>query len=281
MGLETFESCEIGGVSCQLGGALSSLEFEPGADPQKIEDAQPALESGDPSGGQSVVGADPVVAEDLGRGVADEEPAPVAEPFGDCVGVRRQDLEVLGRQQVADPDGGVDVGGDDGETVFERCEATSRVGRSTSCFSSSASTRSASGDDGVTRTGRASGSCSAWARRSAATVAGSAVSSASTTSSDGPGQHVDAHVAGDELLGGGDPAVARAHHDVAGGHRTGAVGERGDGLGAADREHAVGAGDRGRGQGHRPRVAARPPRPRATPATRAVTAVISTEEGSG
>ena len=50
----------------------------------------------------------------------------------------------------------------------------------------SASTASASASSGVTSRAGESGPCSAWVRRSAATVAGSAVASASTRPSDGP-----------------------------------------------------------------------------------------------
>ena len=54
------------------------------------------------------------------------------------------------------------------------------------CFSSSASTSSASRSLGVTSTLAASTSCSAWLIRSAATYAASALSSASTAISVGP-----------------------------------------------------------------------------------------------
>ncbi len=50
----------------------------------------------------------------------------------------------------------------------------------------SASTASASDGEQVTRTAAESGPCSAWLNRSAATWAGSAVSSASTMTSEGP-----------------------------------------------------------------------------------------------
>ena len=65
-----------------------------------------------------------------------------------------------------------------------RIRSTWRV--TETCLSSSASTSSASRSDGVTSTLAASGSCSAWLIRSAATYAGSAVSSASTAISVGP-----------------------------------------------------------------------------------------------
>ena len=54
------------------------------------------------------------------------------------------------------------------------------------CFSSSASTSSASVAEVVTRTAAAIGSCSAWLSRSAATYAASAVSSARIAISVGP-----------------------------------------------------------------------------------------------
>ena len=54
------------------------------------------------------------------------------------------------------------------------------------CLSSSASTSSASLGESVTRTAAASGSCSAWLTRSAATYDASAVSSARIAISVGP-----------------------------------------------------------------------------------------------
>ena len=54
------------------------------------------------------------------------------------------------------------------------------------CFSTAASTASAYAAEKVTRQQLASGSCSAWAMRSMATSAGSAVSSATTQTSEGP-----------------------------------------------------------------------------------------------
>ena len=60
------------------------------------------------------------------------------------------------------------------------------------CGSSSFSTASASSAESVTSTAAASGSCSAWLIRSAATCTGSAVSSARIAISVGPGLGVDA-----------------------------------------------------------------------------------------
>ena len=75
------------------------------------------------------------------------------------------------------------------------------------------------------------------------------------------GDHVDADDAEHLPLGGGDVGVARADDLVHRRYRLRAVGERGDRLRAADREHAVDAADRRRrehelvalaaGRGHR------------------------------
>ena len=64
------------------------------------------------------------------------------------------------------------------------------------------------------------------------------------------GEHVDAHPAGDQLLGRGDVTVARSDDDVAGGHVARAVGQGRDGLGSAGGEQRVGAGYGCGGQGH-------------------------------
>ena len=63
------------------------------------------------------------------------------------------------------------------------------------------------------------------------------------------GDHVDADVAGHVALGGRHVGVARAHDLVAGRDGLGAVGDRGDGLGAADGVDLVDAGDCGGGEG--------------------------------
>jgi hypothetical protein len=112
--------------------------------------------------------------------------------------------------------------------------AVSAVGRVASWRVMAASTRSSTAASVLTTTGSASGSCSACARRSAATVSGSAVASAQDDQLARAGEHVDADLTRDELLGGGDPAVPGADDDVDGGHGAGAVRQRGDGLGAAD-----------------------------------------------
>ena len=119
MCLETLEACEGGGVFGHGVGLITGLEFEPRSDPQEVEDTQASLEPRHPSGGHRVIGADPIIAKDLGRGGADKEPSPVVEPFGDGVGVVGDHLEVLRRQYVADSDGLADVRGDDRETVIE------------------------------------------------------------------------------------------------------------------------------------------------------------------
>ena len=65
----------------------------------------------------------------------------------------------------------------------------------------------------------------------------------------GPGERVDADDAGDLTLGGGDVRVPRPHDHVDRADALGAVGEGGDGLGAADPVHLVDADHRGRGEG--------------------------------
>ena len=100
-------------------------------------------------------------------------------------------------------------------------------------------------------------SCSAWASRSAAIQSGSLAPSAITSTSDGPGDHVDADRAEHLALGGGDIGVAGADDlgDRADGFRT--VGQRGDRLRAADAVDFVDAGEVGGHQHQRVDAAAR------------------------
>ena len=64
----------------------------------------------------------------------------------------------------------------------------------------------------------------------------------------GAGEHVDAHVAHHELLGGGDVRVARTDDLVDARDGVGAIGERGDRLSAADLVDLGDTGLRGGGQ---------------------------------
>ena len=103
----------------------------------------------------------------------------------------------------------------------------------------------------MTSTAAASVSCSAWLIRSEATCHGSAVSSARTAISVGPGLRVDADPALEQPLRGGDPDVAGAGDQLGGTALFGAVGEHRDRLGTAGRVHLVdaeqGAGRQDRG----------------------------------
>ena len=60
------------------------------------------------------------------------------------------------------------------------------------------------------------------------------------------GEGVDADCPRNEMLGGGDIAIARANHDITRGHGSCAVGQRGDRVGAASGEHGIGTCDGGR-----------------------------------
>ncbi len=126
-------------------------------------------------------------------------------------------------------------------------------------------TASASRRDGVSRMARASGSCSACAIRSAAIHAGRPDDD-TTTISLGPAWKSIAQSARDERLCGGDIRVARSDDLVDGRNRLGAVGERRDGVRAAEPEqprdagHAGGVHDRGvRARAHRDDLFARRP----------------------
>lgn len=123
---------------------------------------------------------------------------------------------------------------------------------------SSVSTSSASCSEVVTSTLAASGSCSAWLIRSAATCAASAVPSARIADLGRPRLGVDADDAAEHALGRGQVDVAGTGDDVDGSQLGavgvgGAVGEQCDRLRAADRPHLVDAEQLGRGEDGRVR----------------------------
>ena len=92
----------------------------------------------------------------------------------------------------------------------------------------------------VTKIEIASGSCSAWAIRSAAMNWG-LPSIGEDDGFGGAGEHVDGAVGADEALGGGDEAIAGAKDFIDARNRSRAVSKSGDGLRAAnagDRAHA-------------------------------------------
>ena len=127
---------------------------------------------------------------------------------------------------------------------------------------------------------RRPGPCSACASRSAAHRRGSAVSSAITSTSLGPAGRSIATRLGDEQLRRRHPPVPRPDDLGDGRDRLGAVGERGDRLGAADRVELVDP-ELLRSREHRPDgPRRRRPRSARTPATRAGTAVITSDEAS-
>ncbi len=100
-------------------------------------------------------------------------------------------------------------------------------------------------------------SCSACDRRSAAIQAGSLCGVGHDQDLRRAGDQVDADLAEDAALGGGDIGVARPGDLVDRLDRLRAVGQRGHGLRAADAPHLVGAGDLGRQHDQRVENAAR------------------------
>ena len=142
------------------------------------------------AGGQHVVGAGAVVAERDRAVRADEDRAGVAHPGGDRARRRRSGSPGARRRRrrpPASPSSTADT------RTPPDCVPRSAVGDPLGVLggrrpgaSSSASTASASSTESVTSTLAASGSCSAWLIRSAATCTGSAVSSARIAISVGP-----------------------------------------------------------------------------------------------
>jgi hypothetical protein len=108
---------------------------------------------------------------------------------------------------------------DDGAEIVPRGRAISARGSVASCDSTALSTSAASLALSVIRIDCALASCSACANRSAAIQPALPVSSAITSTSEGPGDHVDADLAEHLPLGGGDIGIARARRFFA----TGAI----------------------------------------------------------
>ena len=238
-----------------------------------------------------MVGAGAVVAERDRRPRPDEHGAGVAHPGGVGGGVGGLDLGVLGGVGVDHLEALVDVVDqhDAGLLAADsavRMRSTCRV--AATCLSSSASTSSASRSESVTSTEAAIGSCSAWLIRSAATYAASAVSSARMAISVGPASESMPDDALEQSLGRDGVDVAGSGDQVDAAAGTGAVGEHGDRLGAADgvdlvdAEQLAGREDRRVREARRwsfwgELVSAIEP----TPATWAGTTFISTLETSG
>ena len=151
--------------------------------------------------------------------------------------------------------------------------------RAASWSATSASTASAKVASVVTRMAGESGPCSAWVMRSAATRPGSAGGVGEDHPLRRAGREVDADLAADLDLGGGDPGIARPDDPVD--RREARVGqperERADRLGAAGDDEGVDLEQPGRAEQDRvrPAIAGRratrrrpDPRPRPVPARR-------------
>ena len=138
----------------------------------------------------------------------------------------------------------------------------------------------------MTRIAGESGPCSAWVMRSAATTPGSAGGVGEDHALGGAGGQVDADLAADLDLGGGDPGVARPDDPVDGldaGVRQ-AEGEGRDRLGATGDDEGIdfeqaGGAERGPGRRAPSRSAGEATTIRSTPATWAGTTVITSDEG--
>ena len=105
-------------------------------------------------------------------------------------------------------------------------------------------------DSTVMNTARASGSCSAWAMRSAA-IHDAPAPLGDDQDLGRPGVEVDRAIRRDQRLGGRHPAVARSDDLADPRHRGRAVGHRRHRVGAAEPEDAIDAGLDGRGEHHR------------------------------
>ncbi len=142
----------------------------------------------EPAGREDVVGAGRVVTGGLGRPGPDEDRSGMADPTGDARRRPGRRREVLRRVGVDERDGGREVRRERDPAVGREGGRAriSRRSRRGSRVAISRSTASARAGLVVTRIAGESGPCSAWVTRSAATMTGSAASSARTIPSDGP-----------------------------------------------------------------------------------------------
>ena len=213
-------------------------------------DAQRAREPRRARGREHVVHAGEVVAERGGRIVADEDRPCVADLVDERLGVRRtraRGARVRGRRPRCAPRR---------RRRRARCcrwwrgsrRCSARRARRRAARRPPRSTASATASSHVTRTAAPPGPCSAWARRSAATQRGSAVSSATIATSDGPAKPSIPTTPATSRFADRDVDVAGTDDDVDGADRLGAVRHRRDRLRAADAVHLVDTGERGRGE---------------------------------
>ena len=178
---------------------------------EEVVDAERAGEAGRAVGGQHVVGPGEVVA-DRRRGVrAAEHRAGVAHAAAaSASGSAHEQLEVLGGDGVGDLDGllgpvaqhRVAALGEGGLEVRRAAASAAR------CPRRPAATPSATASSQVMSQARPSGPCSAWSTTSMAAQSTGVEASATTTTSDGPGEragHADEPGRRDLALGLGDP----------------------------------------------------------------------------
>ena len=242
-----------------------------------------AGEAGRADGRQHVRRAGAVVADGRRSTSGPQNTAPAWRTSVDeRLGAVAQQLEVLGGDGVGDGDGGLGRVDEDAECPTRRASPRSRpAGASRGEPATSAST--AVGHDLVPRDqpGQAVGAVlglhddvdGGEGRRHGG------VGDDDDLRRPGEGRrHADAALAGDLPLGHGDVDVAGPDDDVDGGDRLGAVGEGGDGLGAADRVHGVGAGDGGGGE-HDVGHACRRDRAARTPTTRGDAGDLGRDDG--
>ena len=255
------------------------VDAHPRAHAEEGEDREAARRARGAAGGQRVVRARAVVAEDLGGALADEEAAVVLEPLAERDRVLHHHLDVLDRQPVRHVGGGVDVVDHHGVAVLER--RLRRLRRRERL-----ELREDLGvDGGGERLRRAhqiglAGRVARLREQVGRHDLGARVGVGDHLALARPREHVDRDASRHERLRRRHVHVAGAAHRVARADGAGAVRERGDRVGAADGDELVGLGDVRRRQDDRQRLRRRDAH-RLQPATRAVIAVISTVDGSG
>ena len=168
----------------------------------------------------------------------------MVEAPGHLFGVSREDLEVFGGEAIADGRGLLEAVGDDHEPVSEG-GAGDVAGRQVCELASEREVdgvgqRRIGGDQHRQRVGVVLGLGEEIGRHHSRIRACVGENDQLRRAR----QHVDADVARHQLLGRRDPAIAGTDHDIARWRSTDAVGQRGDRVGAANRQQPVGTGHR-------------------------------------
>ena len=248
MGVQALPLGKIGNAGGNLAQRLPGVVKKAGF-LDKIVHAQGAGEAGGAAGGQGVVGACEVIAQRLGHVAAQEDAARVLDLVQHAERVFHTDFQMLGCNDVAGLNGLVQVRTDDDLAVVVHAgpgnggtgqlrDLNLQLG-----LHGLGKLRAVGDKDGAGQL-----VVLGLAQQISCHPGGVAAAIGQYQNLAGACDHINAHLAEDFPLGGGNVDVAGAHDLVHGRDGLGAVGQRGHGLGAAGLENFGHAGGSRRGQ---------------------------------